>query len=168
MNEFTVQSGWKPGSLGFIIGEHGRYYAREWDFGSFFEAKVASELSRFVARFDRDKDRIFLAIAPDGALLGSLILDLTDPDPLRPGAHLRWFILCDAARGTGAGKALMREALAHCDHLQIPCWLTTFDGLLAARALYDSFGFILTHEQPAANWGVSVLEQLFERARISS
>lgn len=32
-----------PGSVGRIVELHGRYYAENWRFGAFFEAKVASD-----------------------------------------------------------------------------------------------------------------------------
>lgn len=164
MKEARLVEGWRPGALGFIIGEHGRLYARDWGFGVFFEAKVASELGAFMARFEAGRDRLFLAIDAQERPLGSLVLDLSDPDAAESTAHLRWFILADAARGQGVGGRLMQAAMAHCDALGVACWLTTFAGLDAARHLYERHGFQLMREMEAESWGRRVPEQLFERS----
>ncbi len=155
--------GWRPGALGFIIGEHGQYYARHWGFGAFFEAKVAAGLAEFTGRMEPSTDRFFLTVDDAERILGSLVLDLTDPAQPEGEAHLRWFILSDRARGQGLGEKLMANAMAHCDALSRACWLTTFAGLDAARALYERHGFSLEREAEAASWGVTVREQLFRR-----
>ena len=52
--------GYVPGSIGRIVEMHGRYCARHWRFGAFFEAKVAQELGELLARFmltDQQRDR---------------------------------------------------------------------------------------------------------------
>lgn len=162
MSDITLIEGWKPGTLGFLIGEHGRFYAREWGFGAAFEAKVAAGLGEFLARYSPARDRLFLAMA-GGDFLGGLAIDGHYPD--HPGeARLRWFILSDAARGRGVGNLLMRAAMAHVDSLKADCTLGTFAGLDAARGLYEKHGFVLTSEVQGATWGVVVREQEFRRA----
>ncbi len=158
-----IVEGWRPGALGFIIGEHGQYYARHWGFGAYFEAKVAAGLAEFTGRMELSTDRFFFALDDKGQILGSLILDLTDPAQPEGEVHLRWFILSEAARGQGLGDKLMLHAMAHCDSHARACWLTTFAGLDAARALYERHGFVLTREEEAASWGTAVQEQLFRR-----
>ncbi|MCA3628704.1 MAG: GNAT family N-acetyltransferase [Methylobacterium sp.] len=160
--------GWRPGALGFIIGEHGQYYARHWGFSAYFEAKVAAGLAEFTGRMEPSTDRFFLAVDDAEQIVGSLILDFSDLDYSDPAqssgeAHLRWFILSDRARGQGLGEKLMANAMAHCDALSRACWLTTFAGLDAARTLYERHGFSLEREEEAASWGTTVREQLFRR-----
>ena len=41
-------------------------------------------------------------------------------------------------------------------------YLWTFEGLHAARHLYDKAGFRLVHEQRGTQWGHDVTEQRFE------
>lgn len=103
----------------------------------------------------------------DEQIVGSIAIDLGDA-PEHPqadkSAHLRWFILDEAARGTGTGRLLLKAALEHCDQVgAASCYLWTFSGLDAARHLYEAVGFRLVEEQPAAQWGKTVLEQKFER-----
>jgi GNAT superfamily N-acetyltransferase len=79
------------------------------------------------------------------------------------GAHLRWFITSDEIRGSGAGNALMGAAMAFCrerEYRRVYLW--TFDGLGAARHLYEKFGFRLVHQHRGSQWGAEVEEQRFE------
>jgi GNAT superfamily N-acetyltransferase len=151
-----------PGAIGTIAALHGQHYAKHWGFGAFFEAKVAAELGSFAQRVAAN-DLVLLAQDESG-LAASLILDLNDPASGPRGAHLRWFIAADRARGTGVGRALLARAIAHCDtHCGGKVWLTTFQGLHPARHLYETFGFTLCHEAEGEAWGTRVTEQEFQR-----
>lgn len=151
-----------PGAIGTITALHGQYYARHWGFGTFFEAKVAAELAAFSQRI-AENDLVLLA-KDEAGLTASLILDLNDPASGPRGAHLRWFITADRARGTGIGRALLSRALAHADrHSAGKVWLTTFQGLAPARHLYESAGFTLTRAAEGEAWGSRVIEQEFRR-----
>ena len=157
-----------PGALGFLVAEHGRYYARDWGFDASFEARIAEGLGAFMLRYDAaGGDRLLIAhdCAGDGAqrFLGGLALDFHDPDT--PGeARLRWFILGDGARGKGVGGLLMAAAMAHLDQHGMACSLGTFAGLDAARTLYERHGFALVSETEAATWGPLLREQVFGRS----
>lgn len=158
-----ITHGWSPGLIGEVVRAHATYYAREWRFGAPFETKVAREMADFVDRYCPDRDRIFRADG-SGSLLGTLTIDGGDP-ALRPSeAHLRWFIVTDEARGTGLGRRLMAAATAFLDAAGYrSCYLTTFEGLGAARRLYEGAGFSLVSEAPSTTWGTQVVEQRFER-----
>lgn len=157
----------EPGALGAIISLHAAHYATHWGFGTYFEAKVAGELASFAVR--KTEDDLVLLARDDGGVAGSLILDLHDPDSMNRGAHLRWFLLSERCRGTGLGRRMMTEAMAHVDAKSGGrCWLTTFAGLDAARHLYEAFGFTLAIENEGRAWGTPVLEQEFRRAAPSA
>ena len=156
-------TGWAPGTLGQVVSLHGRYYAREWGFGPFFEAKVAAGMAEFIPRMDPARD-LFLAARRGGHLLASITID--GSESAADEAHLRWFITSDKARGTGIGRRLMTEAMSFCDKVGFALvYLDTFKGLDAARHLYETHGFALVSEQPDTTWGVEVTEQRFERRR---
>jgi len=160
-------AGLSPGLLGQIVTLHARHYARDWGFGLYFEAKVARDLAAYADRYAPHRD---LTLAcwdrESGRLLGAITIDGSDPEPARPGAHLRWFVVDRSARGTGLGKALLGRALAFVDAKRFEqCWLTSFRGLDAARALYEANGFGLVHEQGDSTWGTYVTEQVFVRPR---
>lgn len=155
-----IHRGWRPGLIGNIVHAHGIYYAREWNFGRYFEAKVAHEIGEFLARYS-DRDALFSAATAE-TFLGALTIDGRDPALPANQAHLRWFITTDAARGQGIGRHLMAAALEFLHEQQFAsCYLTTFAGLNAARRLYDSAGFVLTEQVEAESWGTSVTEQTF-------
>lgn len=157
-----IQTHFFPGAIGTIAALHGQHYARHWGFGAYFEAKVAFELGAFALRTASD-DLVLLAQDAAG-LAASLILDLNDPASGPRGAHLRWFIAADRARGTGVGREMLARAMAHADaHTGGKAWLTTFAGLAPARHLYECFGFALTHSAEGEAWGTRVTEQEFQR-----
>lgn len=135
------------------------YYARAAGFGAPFEAKVASELAEFCLRYEPARDGLWLA-HDDHAIHGSVVIDGSH-DPQR-GAHLRWFITSDEARGHGLGSRLLAAAMDFCrarGHRRVYLW--TFDELHAARHLYEKHGFRLARTQRGSQWGREVNEQLF-------
>lgn len=156
----TIIKGYVPGAIGRIAELHGTYYAKHWGFGLFFEAKVATELSAFLKAHDADRDALWVATI-DGRVEGGIVIDGTHAAD--NGAHLRWFILSAALRGKGVGRQLITRAVDFCvekGYRRIVLW--TFEGLDAARHLYESVGFSLACQQEGAQWGTPVNEQMFE------
>ncbi|MCC0037511.1 MAG: GNAT family N-acetyltransferase [Brucellaceae bacterium] len=118
-------------------------------------------MAAFLDRLDPRRD-LFLTAYRGAELVGSVTLDSSDGGDR--GAHLRWFIVSDAARGTGLGAQLMDRAMAFLDARSPgPAWLTTFAGLDAARRLYERHGFRLDSEAEVDQWDGGVREQLFVR-----
>jgi len=156
----TIHKDYLPGCIGRIVELHARYYSELVGFGLPFEAKVARELSAFCARYDGARDGLWLALQ-DGNIEGAIAIDGAHAE--QDGAHLRWFIASDKMRGTGVGTALLASALEFCRAQEYHrAYLWTFEGLGAARHLYEKFGFRLAHQQRGAQWGVEVNEQRFE------
>ncbi|MFT5508585.1 MAG: GNAT superfamily N-acetyltransferase [Hyphomicrobiaceae bacterium] len=165
-DRIRLEQGYRPGAIADVVGAHIAYYAPAWGFGLQFESKVATELCAFLQRYDPARDLFLSAIGPDDTFLGSITIDGAKANQAE-GAHLRWFILADAARGAGLGKRLVADAINFCDARQYgKIYLTTFAGLDAARHLYEQAGFRLTSETNADTWsGGNVGEQRFERIR---
>ncbi len=158
----SIDEGPRPDAHQAIVALHGAYYSQAWGFGAFFEQKVASELSAFMARYDRAHDRMYLAADRD-RVVGSLIVDGGEADALLNGAHLRWFIVDDSCRGLGVGKRLMSAAQSFIQTAGFArCYLTTFAGLDSARALYERAGFTMVSQVPSETWGTPVIEQRYE------
>ena len=160
MHNMKILSGYIPGAIGRVAELHGTYYSRYWDFGLFFEAKVATELSEFLGRFDTTHDGFWIA-EDDGKIAGSVSIDGIEGKT--KGARLRWFIVDPEVQKRGTGRMLMREAVLFCknaNHSKI--YLTTFAGLDPARHLYEAFGFVLCEEWEDAHWGKPVMAQYFE------
>ena len=151
--------GYQPGCIGRVTQLHAGYYARTVGFGALFEAKVASEMAAFCVGYQPERDGLWLA-EEGGEIHGSIAID--GSRHAESGAQLRWFITSDAARGSGLGSRLLRAALAFCEsrgYRRVQLW--TFDGLHAARHLYEKHGFVLARSQRGAQWGTEVTEQLF-------
>lgn len=175
----SIHQGYLPGAIGRIAALHAHYYHRQAGFGVAFEAKVARELAGFCERYDGARDGLWLALndsagdntsaeAGPRSIEGSIAIDGpragNDDEGSEPGsAHLRWFITSDQTRGSGTGTALLNAALTFCrarSYERVVLW--TFDGLHAARHLYQKAGFRLVHQQRGTQWGTEVNEQRFE------
>ena len=155
----SINSGYTPGAIGRITELHAAYYQRHWGFGPFFEAKVATELSEFIGRFDDRKDGFWTACS-NNRVQGSIVIDGIKSDS--EGAHLRWYIVSDAIHGQGIGRQLISIAMDFCRRQQYrQVFLWTFAGLDAARHLYEKNGFKLAHEQQGSQWGTTVTEQKY-------
>ena len=158
--EFRIESGYIPGAIGRISELHGTYYHDHWGFGLYFEAKVATELSEFLQRYDKNSDGIWIATV-NGRVEGSVIIDGIHTE--NEGAHLRWFIISDTLRGKGVGRKLINRAIDFCKSKGYKTiYLWTFEGLDAARHLYEEVGFKLIKQQSGVHWGTEVTEQYFD------
>jgi GNAT superfamily N-acetyltransferase len=160
MNEIEIHKGYVPGAIGRVVEMHGRYYHDHWEFGAFFEAKVAGGFAEFMNRYDDQRDGLWTA-AVNGRVEGSIVIDGAYAN--QAGAHLRWFIISDALRGQGVGNRLIAAAVDFCRMNKYPrVYLWTFEGLYAARHLYEKAGFVLIEQRRGAQWGKEVEEQRFE------
>jgi GNAT superfamily N-acetyltransferase len=160
MSDVQIIRGYVPGSIGRVAELHGTYYHEHWGFGLFFEAKVATELAAFLGRYDEQKDSFWIALAK-GRIEGSITID--GANSATDGAHLRWFILSNGLRGQGFGNQLISEAVGFCrsrGYGRVYLW--TFEGLGAARHLYEKNSFRLVEQHEGSQWGRKVNEQRFE------
>jgi DNA-binding MarR family transcriptional regulator/GNAT superfamily N-acetyltransferase len=154
-----ITQGYQPGCIGDIASLHARFYSAHWGFGAFFEKKVATELAEFAGSLPAEGKALWLYVE-NGRTLASLAIDGNEATGV---AHLRWFIVDDALRGSGVGRQLMSQAMRFVDERFRETYLWTFKGLDAARHLYESFGFRLTDESEGEQWGSKVIEQRFLR-----
>jgi GNAT superfamily N-acetyltransferase len=160
VSEVEIIRGYIPGAIGRVTELHGTYYHEHWGFGLFFEAKVATEVSEFLGRYDEQRDGFWIAVV-EGRTEGFIVIDgISAPDE---GAHLRWFILSETRRGGGIGHRLMDTAVAFCrEKAYRKVYLWTFESLHAARHLYQAAGFTLKEQRRGARWGREVNEQRWE------
>ena len=152
-------NGYIPGALGRVVELHAQYYSKHWGFGLYFESRVAKDMADFLERYDQNNDGVWF-VTVDGRVEGSIAIDGIEAQTA--GAHLRWYILSDKLRGTGTGTKLLDAAMAFCRQRQFAnVYLHTFEGLDAARGLYEKHGFQLISQERGAQWGTEVNEQKF-------
>lgn len=160
MSGIEIVRGYIPGSIGRVVELHSTYYHDHWGFGSFFEARVATEFTEFIERYDEKRDGFWTA-SLEGRVEGSITIDGVHAEG--EGAHLRWFIMSDAWRGKGIGNRLINAAIDFCrskDYKRVYLW--SFDSLSAAGHLYQKTGFQLIEQHRGTQWGIEVNEQRFE------
>jgi len=158
-----IERGFTPGIVGDVTALHGRYYTRAWNFAPAFELGVAEELARFFAEYDPVRDAA-LWVRNGDAVGGFVAIWAVRDDPAE--ARLRWFILDDALRGRGFGRALIDAAMDHCRQVGFRrVELFTFSGLDAARALYREAGFRLFEAREHVDWGTTQCWERFELLR---
>lgn len=153
-------TGYFPGVIGKITEAHAVYYHENWGFDITFETQVGRELSDFMTRFRKGRD-YFQAARVRADFAGSVAIDGSTSD--EEGARLRWFIVEPRFHGMGVGSLLLEKAIAFCryaGHERVFLW--TFEGLDAARRLYERAGFSLTEEHDVDQWGGMIREQKFE------
>ena len=160
MMDEIIRKGYTPGTIGRMAELHAIYYNEKWGFGLFFEAKVAIDLSEFLSRYDESRDG-FWTLSLNNQIEGGIAID--GIKAMTEGAHLRWFIVSQGTQGRGFGNRLMEKALSFCKERHYShVYLWTFEGLYAARHLYEKFGFKLSKQAEGTQWGTRVIEQKFE------
>ena len=102
----------------------------------------------------------FWTAALDGIVEGAIAIDGLNAKTA--GVHLRWFIVSEVLQGTGLGRRLLNTAIEHCRERDYGgVYLHTFEGLTAARHLYEQYGFQLVDQTMGTQWGTKVREQKF-------
>ena len=159
MQEIEIK-GYYPGVVGKITELHAVYYYEHWGFDVSFETQVGRELSIFVSEFNEDQDGLWVATV-DGKFAGAVAID--GQQAMAEGARLRWFIVDPEFQDAGLGNRLISLAVQFCKDRKYPkIFLWTFEGLDAARRLYERHDFRLRESHKADQWGQRIKEQKFE------
>jgi len=152
--------GYYPGVVGKITQLHAVYYHEHWGFDVSFETQMGQELSIFVSEFDDERDGLWVATAND-KFAGAVAID--GQHAMTDGARLRWFIVDPEFQDAGLGNRLISRAVQFCrDRNYSKIFLWTFEGLDAARRLYERQNFRLRETHEVDQWGQRITEQKFE------
>ncbi|MDC0335590.1 GNAT family N-acetyltransferase [Pseudodesulfovibrio sp.] len=151
---------YRPGVIDDVVLHHDTYYREHWQFDDRFKAQVTEELTEFIETLDPARDCFWWA-ASGGDFAGAIAVDGS-----RSGegqARIRWFIVPEQFQGDGIGATLFDLAMQHCRSKDFKAvYLWTFEGLGAAKKLYERSGFQLTQTQRGKGWGPEITEQKFE------
>ena len=121
---------------------------------------MIDSLLKFIGNFDDGRDGLWVA-TKDGIFAGSVAIDGQNAGT--DGARLRWFIVAPEFQNAGIGKKLIAQAVEFCRKKKYPkIFLWTFEGLDAARWLYEQEKFRLSEAHDVDQWGQHIKEQKFE------
>lgn len=139
----------QPGDMGWIISAHGRIYAEEFGWDETFEIMVAEIAANFLKNYDAKWERCWIAEMA-GENVGSAMV-VKQADGI---AKLRLVIIDPKARGLGIGKRLVEEAIRFAkrkNYHTMTLWTNSV--LLAARSIYEDFGFTLLESESYQGFG---------------
>ena len=152
MSEITIRSHFDANDLAKIVERHRIIYQEEYGYNS--------EFGDYVESFLKGKIECIWIAEVDNTFAGCISVVRIDDRT----AQLRKFLVEPKMRGRGIGKKLIRSLIEYCKekkYEQIFLW--TVDELLAARKLYEEFGFTLTESKPKRLlWGKSITEQRWD------
>ena len=148
----------RPGDMGWVVQSHGALYASEYGFDSSFEGLVAEIAAKFLTSFDASRERCWIADI-DGSQVGSVFLVRHTDDV----AKLRLLLVDPAGRGQRLGRRLVAECVTFaqaCGYRKITLWTQSI--LLAARKIYQDFGFVLVASEANRSFGQDLISETWE------
>jgi DNA-binding MarR family transcriptional regulator/L-amino acid N-acyltransferase YncA len=154
----VILRGHRPGDLGWVVHRHGALYAQEHGWDVRFEGLVAGIVAKFIAGFDGERERCWIA-ERQGEILGSVTLVKQSARI----AKLRMLYVEPHARGMGIGKRLVAECerfARKAAYRKITLW--TESHLAAARGIYEAAGYRLVRAEPHEGFGGKFIGERWE------
>jgi GNAT superfamily N-acetyltransferase len=146
----------RPGDLGWAVMAHGEVYDEQFGWDTDFEALVARIVADYASGHDPEREAAWIAEV-DGVRAGCVFLVAGDQAGTAP---LRILLVTPTARGLGVGTRLVDECLGFArdaGYARVTLW--TNDVLVAARRIYQAFGFTLAEEEPHHSFGHDLVGQ---------
>jgi N-acetylglutamate synthase-like GNAT family acetyltransferase len=152
MPDIRIRNHFDASDIAKIIERHRTIYQEEFGYNSDFGDYVENLLKVNI-------ECIWIAESA-GDFAGCISIVRVDDRT----AQLRKFLVEPKMRGQGIGKKLIQCLIDYCKKKKYEkIFLWTVDELLAARKLYQEFGFELTESKPKRLlWGKSITEQRWD------
>ncbi|MHC9296503.1 GNAT family N-acetyltransferase [Mycobacterium sp. LTG2003] len=148
--QVVVRRADQPGDLGWIVMAHGEVYDRQFGWNTDFETLVARIVADFAGEHDPAREAGWIAEV-DGKRAGCIFCVAGDEPEV---AKLRILLVTPDARGLGLGTRLVEQCLQFArdaGYRHVTLW--TNDILVAARKIYEAFGFRLVDEERHHSFG---------------
>jgi DNA-binding MarR family transcriptional regulator/N-acetylglutamate synthase-like GNAT family acetyltransferase len=145
----------KPGDFGWIVKRHAELYGREYGWIAPFEGVCAQIVADFVNKFDRKRERCWIA-EMNSENVGSIML----AKETESVARIRLLLVDPKARGLGLGQHLTDECIRfarRAGYKKMTLW--THSVLTAARHIYQKAGFKLMRTERHRSWGRPVVSE---------
>lgn len=149
----------RPGDLGWVVMAHGEVYHRQFGWNAEFEALVARIVADYAADHDPARESGWIAEV-DGERVGCVFCMSGAEHGV---AQLRILLVTPTARGLGLGARLVEQCLRFardCGYRSITLW--TNDVLVAARKIYQAYGFRLVDQERHHSFGCDLTGQHWE------
>ncbi|MET8667658.1 GNAT family N-acetyltransferase [Streptomyces tendae] len=146
----------RPGDLGWVVMAHGETYDEQFGWNTDFEALVAEIVADYATRHDPAREAGWIAEV-DGRRVGCVFLVAGDRPEV---AKLRILLVTPEGRGLRLGTRLVEECLSFAraaGYERVTLW--TNDVLVAARRIYQGFGFTLADEERHHSYGQDLVGQ---------
>ena len=159
--DVQILRGYQPGLTARTLQMIMEHDSSTLGFGAVFEYKQANSLSELISRLPNTQNEVWTAVL-EGNIMGAIYIDGEGLGSNR--ARLRAFIVDDKLRYGGIGRRLLGEAVRFTEEQRFDeTYVRTFQGLDAARHLYESFGFTFKEQIEGLKWGKMAVEQIFVR-----
>ena len=148
----------QPGDMGWIIHRHGVLYAQERGWDERFEALVAEIAAKFIEKFDRKRERCWIA-EKDGGIVGCVFL-VRESERV---ARLRLLLVEPSARGLGIGHRLVDECTRfarQAGYKKITLWTQSI--LHPARRIYQQAGYRLVKQERHREFGYNLVGEAWD------
>jgi GNAT superfamily N-acetyltransferase len=150
----------RAGDLGWVLQRHAVIYKVEFGYSNLFEAYVCEGLANFVTNYNPKTDGLWIGEAASRRTGSVAVQHVSNPPHW---AQLRWFLVEKHARREGLGSRLLTTAIAFCKKARYEgVFLWTVNDLIAARNIYQKFGFTLVREKQSCPWALWAREERWE------
>ncbi len=149
----------RPGDIGWTVHRQAALYAEACGWNREFEGLLAGIASRFIERFDAEREHCWSA-KRDDAIVGAVFVVRKSARV----AQLRMLYVEPSARGMGIGTRLVDECIAFArDRGYRSMVLWTNDVLVAARRICRAAGFGLVRSEKHRSFGKELVGQYWSR-----